>query len=148
MCRLFFLAPCSLANASGPKARFWGGKARRGLRKNLDQIRSLKNGDPEISLKRYDVASSDYPWFDYPSRQGRWNIGVALPYALWEQLLRALKGSTKRITDLYYPDSLAARKKQIWDQKLVNVKRKLNLLPTGLETRTRLRYWIACDEQC
>ena len=81
-----FLAPCSLANASGPKARFWGGKARRGLRKNLDQIRSLKNGDPEISLKRYDVASSDYPWFDYPSRQGRWNISVALPYALWEQL--------------------------------------------------------------
>ena len=64
-------------------------------------------------MKRFDVASSDYPWFDYSSKQGRRNIVVALPYALWEQLLRALKGGAKRITDLNYPDSLAARKKQI-----------------------------------
>jgi len=40
------------------------------------------------------------PWFDEPSKEGRWDIGVALSYALWEQLLRAFKGSAKRITDL------------------------------------------------
>ena len=82
------------------KLDFGGVKCTRDLRKNYDQIRSLKNGHLGVLLKGFDAASSDYPWFDYPSRQGRWNISVALPYALWEQLLRAFKGSTKRITEL------------------------------------------------
>ena len=82
-------------------------------------------------MKGFDAASSDYPWFDYPSKQGTWNIGVALPYALWEQLLRALKGSTKRITDLYYPDSLAARKKTDLRSKISKRETQIKFVANG-----------------
>tara|TARA_B100000989_G_scaffold183821_1_gene138344 strand:- start:409 stop:561 length:153 start_codon:yes stop_codon:yes gene_type:complete len=49
---------------SGLEAGAWGGKVRLGPCKNYDQIGSLQNGDPVVLLKRFDVASSDYPWFD------------------------------------------------------------------------------------
>ena len=57
----FILAPFSLAHASGLEAGSWGGKVRAGPGKNYDQIGSLQNGDPVVLLKRFDVASSDYP---------------------------------------------------------------------------------------
>ena len=43
------------------KLGFEGVRRARGLRKNEDQIRSLKNGDPEVLLNRFDVASSGCP---------------------------------------------------------------------------------------
>ena len=67
------------------------------------------------------------------------DISGAVSYALLKPLLRAFISSAKKITDRKYPDYLPARKKQVCDQKIANVKRKLNLLPTGLETRTGLR---------
>ena len=67
----FILAPFSLAHASGFEAGSWGGKARAGFGKNYDQIGSLQNGDPVVLLKRFDVASSEYPWFELTFKGGQ-----------------------------------------------------------------------------
>jgi len=67
----FILAPFSLAHASGLEAGSWGGKVRAGPGKNYDQIGSLQNGDPVVLLKRFDVASSEYPWFELTFKGGQ-----------------------------------------------------------------------------
>ena len=95
----FILAPFSLAHASGLEAGSWGGKVRAGPGKNYDQIGSLQNGDPVVLLKRFDVASSEYPWFELTFKEARLDISGAVSYALLNPLLRAFISSAKKITD-------------------------------------------------
>ena len=67
----FILAPFSSAHASGFEAGSWGGKARAGSGKNYDKIGGLQNGDPVVLLKRFNVASSEYPWFELTFKGGQ-----------------------------------------------------------------------------